>query len=352
MKRHKQKRKKAGAPPGSVVFTGQRKIEKILMHFMKYNAEELEEQDLDNLQLPDFDLQDETFVKWYDIRGLHDTELLQLSAQRLNLHPLVMEDVADVNQRPKLDEYPDHILIQMKALGWKDHKVTTEQVSMVLSQQVVFSFQEDGTDLFEKVRDRLINKSGRFRTRKADYLAYVLIDTAVDHYFFVLDALGEEIERLEEKILKEAPQEAKNEIFALKREVSTIRRGILPLREILLKFSKLEHPLIDKETAVFIRDVQDNLNQVIEMTESNREMLISLQELLISQIEFETNNVIQFLTIISAIFIPLSFLAGLYGMNFRNMPELDYPYSYFILLAVMIFIAGGLLFYFRKKKWL
>jgi magnesium transporter len=166
MKRHKQKRKKAGAPPGSVVFTGQRKIEKILMHFMKYNAEELEEQDLDNLQLPDFDLQDETFVKWYDIRGLHDTELLQLSAQRLNLHPLVMEDVADVNQRPKLDEYPDHILIQMKALGWKDHKVTTEQVSMVLSQQVVFSFQEDGTDLFEKVRDRLINKSGRFQDPK------------------------------------------------------------------------------------------------------------------------------------------------------------------------------------------
>lgn len=352
MGKDKRKRKKAGAPPGSVVFTGQRKVEKVLMHFMKYNAEEIEESDLDNRQLPEFDLQDEAFVKWYDIRGLHDTELLQLSADRLKLHPLVMEDVADVNQRPKLDEYPDHILIQIRALAWTNQKVTTEQVSIVLNKQVVFSFQEDGTDLFEKVRDRLINKSGRFRTRKADYLAYVLIDTTVDHYFFVLDALEEEIEKLEEKILREAAQDARNEIFTIKREVSTIRRAILPLREILLKFSKLDHPLIDKETAVFIRDVQDNLNQVIEMTESNREMLISLQELLISQIEFETNNVIQFLTIVSAIFIPLSFLAGLYGMNFSNMPELDYRYSYFILLGIMVFIAGGLLFYFRKKKWL
>ncbi len=352
MKKYKRKRKKAGAPPGSVVFTGKRKVEKILMHYMKYNAEELEEQDLDNLQLPDFKLQDEAFVKWYDVRGLHDTELLQHSAQQLNLHPLVMEDVADVNQRPKLDEYPDHILLQIKALAWVDKQVTTEQVSIILSKQTVFSFQEDGTDLFEKVRDRLVNKSGRFRFRQADYLAYVLIDTAVDHYFFVLDALEEEIEILEEKILKEASRDAKNEIFALKREVSTIRRAILPLREVLLKFSKIEHPLIDKETAVFIRDVQDNLNQVIEMTESNREMLISLQELLISQIEFETNNVIQFLTIVSAIFIPLSFLAGLYGMNFKNMPELDRPYGYYVLLSIMILIAGGLLFYFRKKKWL
>lgn len=352
MKKDRRKRKKAGAPPGSVVFTGKRKIEKILMHFMKYNAEEIEDQDLDNLQLPRFDLQDDAFVKWYDVRGLHDTELLQTSAQQLQLHPLVMEDVADVNQRPKLDEYPDHLLIQIKALAWVDNSVTTEQVSIILSKSTVFSFQEDGTDLFERVRERLISMSGRFRFRKADYLAYVLIDTAVDHYFFVLDALEEQIERLEEKILKNATRDVKNEIFALKREVSTIRRSILPLREVLLKFSKLEHVLIDKETSVFIRDVQDNLNQVIEMTESNREMLISLQELLISQIEFETNNVIQFLTIVSAIFIPLSFLAGLYGMNFNNMPELEYRYGYYVLVGVMLIIAVGLLLYFRRKKWL
>jgi magnesium transporter len=319
---------------------------------MKYNADEMEERELDNQQLPAFESQEEGYVTWYDIRGLHDTELLQLSAQKQGLHPLVMEDVADVHQRPKLDEYPDHILVQLKALDLLDSKVVTEQVSIVLSQNLVFSFQEDGTDLFEKVRERLINKSGRFRSRKADYTTYVLIDAIVDHYFFVLDQMEEMIEDLEEKILQNIATEVKNEIFGLKRELSTIRRSILPLREVILKFSKLEHPLIEKETVVFIRDVQDNLNQVIEMTESNREMLISLQELHISQIEFGTNNVIQFLTIISAIFIPLSFLAGLYGMNFKHMPELDYQYGYYALLSIMITIAVGLIFYFRRKKWL
>ncbi len=350
--KYKKKRKKAGAPPGSVVFTGDRKMERILMHYTKYNADELEEKDLDNESLPEFELPEEDYVKWYDFRGLHDTELLQKSGQVYQLHPLVMEDVADVNQRPKMDEYRDHILIQFKALSLKEGLVNTEQVSVIFGKNYVLSFQEDGEDLFEKVRERLTLKSGRFRTRKADYLAYVLIDAIVDHYFFVLDTLEEVIEDLEQNLLEEASPQAKNEIFSLKREVSTIRRSVMPLREVLLKFSKMEHPLIDKDTPVFLRDLQDNLNQVIEMTESNREMLLSLQELLISQIELETNNVVQLLTIVSTIFIPLSFLAGLYGMNFANMPELEYRYGYFILLGVMVMIAGGLLLYFRRKRWL
>jgi len=335
-----------------VEYTGKRKLEKILMHYTKYNAAEIEEQDLDNQEFQGFEKGEEDFVKWYDIRGLHDTALLQQSGTAYNFHPLVMEDVADVNQRPKLDEYPDHILIQLKALRLKEQEVITEQLSILLTPNVVLSFQEDGEDLFEKVRERLNNKSGRFRSRKADYLAYVLIDAVVDHYFFVLDAMEEVIEQLEEKVLRDAASGAKNEIFALKREVSTVRRSILPLREVLLKFSKLEHSLIDRETTVFLRDVQDNLSQVIEMTESSREMLLSLQELLISQIEHETNNVVQLLTMISTIFIPLSFLAGLYGMNFAHMPELEYRYGYYVLLGVMVIVAAGILIYFRRKKWL
>jgi len=329
-------RKKVGLPPGSVVFTGNQKVEKIQIHYLKYNVHQFEDKNLDNHSEIIFHESEDHIIDWYDIRGLHDAQLIEQVGTIFKLHPLVMEDVADTQQRPKYEEYPSGIFLVFRALSFDKNK-----------KKVI-----GHTDIFATVRQRIYAGKGKIRQRGADYLAYALADSIVDNYFIVLDQVEEEIEQLEDSLLIAPESSSKADIHHLKKEVIRIRKTIAPLREAISRFSKSDSELITASTSIFIRDLYDHTIQIMDVVDSYRDMLNGLQDLYISEISFKMNQVMQVLTIITTIFVPLSFLAGLYGMNFDNIPELHHPYGYFILVSVMFFVAIGLLLWFRSKRWL
>lgn len=349
-----KRKKKAGLPPGSIVFTGNRKVEKILLHHLKFNNDFLEEQQLNNHSAIPLQKSEEEIIDWYDIRGIHDTDLIGAIGKYFKIHPLILEDVADVNQRPKFEEYPNGIFITIQAFSFDEQNllIKREQVALFFRKGFIITFQEHHKDLFGSLRERLRNSSGRIRQRGADYLAYALLDTIVDYYFEVLEDIEEQIITLEEQILSSQDSAVKSAIHNLKKELMSMRKYLPPLREAIGKFSKTDNPLVSQDSPVFIRDLYDHTLQALEMTDNYREQLIALHELLLSEVSFKMNQVMQLLTIIATIFIPLTFLAGIYGMNFKNMPELGSENGYFILLAIMTVIFLGLLYYFRRKRWI
>ncbi|MEZ5042471.1 MAG: magnesium/cobalt transporter CorA [Saprospiraceae bacterium] len=349
----KKKRKKAGLPPGSVVFTGKRKVEKINIHYLQYNEFEIKEANLDNQSISSFHAPVDQFVQWYDLRGLHDTALIEEIGKVFNVHPLALEDIADTHQRPKLDEYDGGVFISLKALSFlSDTKeVKTEQVSLYFGKSFLLSFQEDETDLFLKVRERLQLGNGRIRKRQADYLAYALLDMVVDHYYIVLDELEETIENIEADLLIDPDESIKGKIHQLRQELLRVRKYIGPLREVASKFENLENDLIDENIYPYISDLRDHIIQSVDALDNYRDILNGLQDLYLSELSFKMNNVMQVLTVIATIFIPLTFLAGLYGMNFAYMPELHWRYSYFVLLGIMVAIGFFMLRYFKRKNW-
>ena len=348
-----RKTKKVGLVPGSVVFTGNQKVEKVFIHYLQYDAQGLKEKTLDNHDTITFHQSAENQVDWYDLRGLHDTHLIEQLGKTFNIHPLVLEDIADVNQRPKFEEYLKGNFIILRALAFDKTtlEVKTEQVGVYFSKGLLISFQENDSDLFAAVRKRVLSGRGKVRLRGTDYLAYALVDNVVDHYYVILDQLEEVIESLEEKLLETPDHTIKGKIHHLKKELLTVRKSISPLREAISRFSKSDSPFIEDHSTVFVRDLYDHTVQVMDMVETYRDMLNGLQDLYLSEISFKMNQVMQVLTVITTIFVPLSFLTGLYGMNFDHIPELHYRYGYFVLLAVMFALSLGLLYYFRRKEW-
>ena len=354
MKSSRKKRKKAGLPPGSLVFTGDQKVDKASLHYLLYNSEELEEATYFNHEEINFQKASPDKVDWYDVRGLHDTQLIESFGKSFDVHNLVLEDVVDVNQRAKYEEYPNGNFIVLSALSFNEatYEVSKEQVGLFFQKGLLLSFQENETDLFVHVRERLHAGRGRIRHRGADYLCYALMDSIVDHYFNVLDDVERVVERLEEGIVEGADIGTKAGIHKLKTQVVHIRRTISPLREAIGRFSKSDSPDIDEGTKIYLRDLYDHTIQIIDAVDSIRDILNGIQDLYISEISMRMNQVMQVLTIITTIFVPLSFLAGLYGMNFEYIPELQYRYGYFVLLGAMALIFIGALIYFNKKKWL
>ncbi len=349
-----KRRKKAGLPPGSVVFTGNKKVEKILIHYLQYDSEHFEQEVLDNHAETVFRQSSEDKVDWYDIRGIHDVELIQLLGRTFHIHPLVLEDVADVHQRPKFEEYEKGNFISIRGLKFdkSENKVLTEQVTIYFKKGFVATFQETDSDLFDLIRQRIKNGKGKIRQRGADYLAYAIIDVLVDHYYVVLDEIEEVIEYFEDEVISNQDANIKGEIHNLKKELLVLRKSISPLREAIGRFSKTESSFVEDSSLVFIRDLYDHTIQIMDMVETYRDMLNGLQDLFLTEVSFRMNKVMQLLTLISTIFIPLTFLAGIYGMNFSHMPELQWEYGYFVLLGVMVVIFVALLFYFRKKRWI
>ena len=345
---------KSGMPPGSVIFTGNRKVDNTNFHFIRYNEKEIDSDFFDQ-ELP-VELKEPVSdkINWYDIRGVHDTAMIESIGTQFKIHTLVLEDIADTTQRPKFDEYDNGIFIIAKALKFNIEKceVQTEQVAIFVGENTVFSFQEDEDDLFVGVRNRVNSGRGKIRSRGADYLAYALLDNIVDNYFIVLDKIEEEIEKLEIEIIQSPRNDSKAKNHNLKREMLTLRKAVQPLREAISKFAKSESIVVDERTGIYLRDLYDHTIQVMDMVETYRDVLTGLQDLYLSEISFKMNQVMQVLTVISTIFIPLSFLTGMYGMNFENMPELKSDYGYFVLLAFMATIVIGLLIYFRKNKWI
>jgi magnesium transporter len=349
-----KRKNKRGLAPGSVVFTGNRKVENVLIHHLQYDAEDLSEDIIDSASKSSLKKSLTEKVDWYDIRGMHDTDLIVYLGKTFDIHPLVQESIVDINQRPKFEEYSKGLFIVLRSLKFDsvEMKIRKEHVAIYFNDGFIASFQETESDLFEFVRKRIQADKSRIRTRRADYLAYALIDETVDNYYVVLEEVENQIEQLEDKMLVELNDFSKNDIHRLKRELLVLRKSISPLREAIANFSKTDSEFVNESSFVFIRNLYENTIQIMDTVDSYRDVLNGLQDLFITEVSFKMNKVMQLLTIISVIFIPLTFLAGIYGMNFENIPELKYEYSYFILWGVMIAILAFMLYFFRRKKWL
>ena len=348
-----KKRKKIGLPPGSVVFTGHQKVENAIIHYLQFDQHELSEKRLKTYHQVAEQIPADDKVDWYDIRGLHDTDLIELFGKTFSIHPLALEDVADIHQRPKYEEFDNGFFIIFQALDLHEEtkQVNSEQVAIYFRKGLLISFQETESDLFDAVRQRLKNQHGRIRQKNSDYLCYALMDAVVDNYYILLDRVGDIIEEIEEKLLINPDYKIKEDIHHLKKELLMVKKAVAPFREAINRFSKSDNMFTEESTLIYTRDLYDHVIQIMDMAETYRDILHGLQDLYLSEISFKMNQVMQVLTIITTVFVPLSFLAGLYGMNFVNMPELQSRNGYYVLLGVMFIIFLGSLYYFKRKNW-
>ncbi len=298
-------------------------------------------------------------VLWLNLDGLGDVAMLQRVGERFGLHPLALEDVLNAPQRPKMDDYDEHLFIVMHmAHLLPDGVIEFEQMSLFLGADFLITVQEREGDVFDPVRKRLRSGRGYARARGHDYLAYALIDSLVDYYYPVLEKLAESIEDLEDLVLDHPPKDTVEQVHDMKRLLGEIRRAAWAQRELVSRLKSDDSGLIREETQIFLRDVHDHAAQVLDLTESSREVAGGLIELYMSSVGLRTNEVMRVLTVVASIFIPLTFLAGIYGMNFDphaspyNMPELEMRYGYPVFLLSMLLIAVGMVLYFRKRRWL
>lgn len=351
--RPKKFHKKLGKSPGSVIYTGNKPTKKLFIEAFDYTSDQCIDKELSNVEEA-FSFIGSDSVTWININGLNHVEEIEKLGNHYDLHPLVLEDIVSISQRPKIDEHEDYLFVVLKMLHTDtDDNIVSEQVSFVLGKGYVLSFQESEGDVFDTVRERIRQGKGRVRTMQADYLLYILMDAIVDHYFVIIETLGDKIEDFETAIFSgNVNQSINKDIQDLKREVLKVRRAIYPLREVVSRIEKHESTLILKKTKTFYRDIYDHLIQVSENIDIYREMIWSLMDMYMTTISNKMNEVMKVLTIMASIFIPLTFIAGIYGMNFDYIPELHYKYAYPILWGVMVFIFLGMLYYFKRKKWL
>lgn len=343
---------KTGLPPGTVVYAGEVRSSAPRITLLEYNEKDFLEKSFDNFDeclmhvKPDM-------IKWINVDGIHNTELIQKIGEKFGVHSLTLEDIANPDQRAKFEEYETYIACMMKMLS-HDYSTQAEQLSiLLLDNQTVISFQEARKgDAFDLIRQRIRQGKGRVRKMGADYLAYCLIDAVVDFYFVVLERVGDRIEVLEDELIDEPTKDTMKALHDMKREMIFLRKAVWPMRELINNFDRSESKLIKKGTRLFLRDVYDHTIRVIDTVETYRDLLSGMMDVYLSSVSNRMNEVMKVLTIITTIFIPLSFIAGIYGMNFDNLPELHWKYSYYLLWAVMIAIASGMVLYFRKKKWL
>lgn len=342
-----------GTPPGALIHTGTRKVDEVRLRILEYDAEGLREERLSSVTEA-LSIRDSTRVGWLNVDGLHDEEILRGIRDHFGLHPLLMEDVASVGQRAKLDDYDDRILLSLPMLSFHRESLTleVEQLSLVLGPTWVLTFQERVGDVFEPVRERLRAAHGRIRSRGADYLAYALVDAVVDGYFAILEGLGDAAEEMEGRVIEDPTPEALLGVNHLKRELLILRKFLWPLREALGAFSRTESPLVSESTQVFVRDVHDHVIQVIDTVETLRDLASGMSDLYLSSVGQRTNEVMKVLTVMASIFIPLTFLVGVYGMNFEFMPELGIRWAYPAVWGVMLALGGSMFWYFKKSKWI
>ena len=350
----KKRSKKAGLPPGSLVHIGEKKAEEVKITIIDYDETHFQEKVIKTIEecIP---FKDKPTVTWINVDGIHQVELLEKLGQCYGLHPLTLEDILNTDQRPKIEDFGDYVFIVLKMLYYRDKtdEIVTEQMSLILGSNFVISFQEgiEG-DLFDPIRERIRSEKGRIRKMGADYLAYSLLDSIVDYYFVILEKLGERIESLEEKLVANPNPETLQIIHNLKREMIFLRKSVWPLREVISGLERGESSLIKESTRIYLRDVYDHTIQVIDTIETFRDMLSGMLDIYLSSVSNRLNAVMKVLTIIATIFMPLTFLAGIYGMNFKFMPELEWRFGYPLILLIMMAIGVFMLFYFKKKKWL
>ncbi len=349
----KRKAKQAGLPPGTLIHVGEQKTARIKITLTNYDETGVREKEIKAAE-ECFPFRDLSAVTWINIDGLHDVETIAKIGQHFGLHPLVLEDIVNTEQRPKLEDFGQYIFIVTKMLSYDEKldKIQAEQISFVLGSNFVITFQEGGEDDFAPVRARLKNENSRLRKMGVDYLLYTLIDAVVDRYFVVLEKTGEKIEEVEELLLSLHAQANLHRIHDLRRQMILLRKAIWPLREVITALARRETPLIQETTAIYLRDVYDHTVRLIDTVESNRELLSVLMDIYLTSLSNRMNEVMKVLTIISTIFMPLTFIAGIYGMNFEHMPELRWRWGYPLILALMFLLGIGMLIFFKKRKWI
>lgn len=350
----KSKPKQIGLPPGSLIYTGEKIAGEVKITLIEYKDDLLREKTVDNFEEIGKTKEKET-ISWINVDGLNDVSLLEQFGNYFEIHPLVLEDILNTSQRPKFEEHDEHLFVVQNMLYYDEERqmVTTEQVSLVVGKNYILSFQETIGDVFEGVRERIRKGKGKIRKNGADYLAYALIDAVVDSYFHVLEKISEDIEELEEEIIKGADNESLATIHKQRREMILLRKSVWPLREVISGLLREDSKLIKKNTRMYLRDVYDHTIQVIDIIESFRDIISGMLDTYLTSISNKMNQVMKVLTIIATIFIPLTFIAGVYGMNFDHFPELHWNWMYPWGFWVTILITGALMFlFFKTRKWL
>lgn len=342
--------KKAGTAPGTLIYTGLHRDIKPEITVINYNKDahseiKIETKDINGLSADG--------ITWINIDGLTDISLIEEIGKKYSLHPLVMEDILSINQRPKVEFFDDYIFIVLKMIYFSDENALTfEQVSIILTENTVISFQEQPKDVLEAVRNRIRTGKGIIRQKTSDYLCYCLIDSITDNYFSVMESFGEDIEDLEEEIIENPNKNTISYLHQMKRVLAQLRKSVWPIRELVNNIQKSESKFIRKDSNPYFRDIYDHSIQIMDTIESHRELVSGLLDIYLSSLSNRMNEVMKVLTIIATIFIPLTFIAGVYGMNFSFMPELNYRWAYPAVLGLMFVILIGMVAYFRKKKWL
>jgi magnesium transporter len=348
----KKRGKKVGAAPGTLIHIGEKHGIEAQIQVIEYDQDHLKEQQLkDASALRSF--KEGPTVSWINVDGVHDISMVEALGESLGLHPLVMEDILNTDQRPKIEAYDDYLYIVIKMLHFdgESREIRPEQVSLILARHFVVSFQERPEDVFEGVRGRL-RAGRRIRFMGTDYLAYSLLDAIIDSYFSLLEKFGDQVELLEEELITSPTPATLSKIHHFKREMLLLRKAVWPLREVLSSLTRDENPLISGETRLFLRDVYDHTIHVIDNIETLRDLLAGMIDIYLSSVSNRMNEVMKVLTIMATIFIPLTFIAGVYGMNFEYMPELHWRWGYPAVWLVMIGVTCGLLLFFRHRKWL
>ncbi len=342
-----------GLPPGTPVHVGKRKAERVRITVIDYDEARVEEKEAKSVE-ECFPFRDKPSVTWINVDGLHDLEVMERIGTHFGLHPLVLESIVNTEQRPKMEDFTNRIFVVLKMLYIEEENdaVAVEQVSLILGSNFVISFQEREGDVFEHIRERIRTAKGRIRKMGSDYLAYCLVDAIVDNYFLVLEKLSDKVELLEDELLPNPKPGTLPAIQRLKRSLISLRRSVWPLREVVSSLERGDSPLIKKATRLYLRDVYDHTIQVIDTIEALRDTVAGILDIYLSSMSNKMNEVMKLLTLVATIFIPLTFVAGIYGMNFEYMPELKWRYGYGVVWIIMAAIGLGMIMYFRKKRWL
>jgi magnesium transporter len=354
----KYRNKKKDLSPGSSVFTGDKKVEKIVVTIFNYNEQQFEEKKIESIEELKL-LKENAKTLWVNLAGIHDVTLIEKVCEIFEVHSLVIEDILNVNHSPKIEEHDTFLFLILKMINFDktNRELNIEQISIILGQNYVLTFQENTGDVFDVIRERIRTAKGRIRKAGADYLMYRLLDSIVDNYFITLEYVDDKIEFVEEKLLEESEDSYLKEIHNLRKDILKLRRAVYPMRDMTYYLQRGENPLIQKSTLMFTRDLHDHITNNIETIENYREIINGVLEVHLTNASHRMNQVIKLLTMISTIFIPLTFIVGIYGMNFNtqvsifNMPELNWKYGYLFVMFIMIAIVVSLVVFFKRKKW-
>ncbi len=344
---------KIASIPGTVRYVGVERKASVSLHVLDYNELDFTEKDLLTVEecLP---FKESPTVTWLNVNGVHDEKVINDIGDKFNIHPLVLEDIANTTQRPKIEEYEDYLflIVKMSYFNKENEQIEVEQVSLIIGKDFVISLQEKEGDILEGLRERIRNSKGKVRKLGSDYLMYGIIDAIVDNYFTVLEDIGEQIEELETKLLQNADKQLLAKIYSLKHELVFLRKSIWPMREVVNTVQRAEPSLVSESISIYLRDVLDHIIQVVETVETFRDMISGMLDLYLTLVSNKMNEVMKVLTIFAAIFIPLTFLAGVYGMNFDYIPELKWKPAYFIWWGITVTLAIVMIIYFKRKRWM